>query len=112
MARNEVWRSPLSLWSDALAKSPGKARPYTNVGTILHQSGKVDEAIPYYCKALELDPGDRSARSNLNLALEHQLDRALEDDDVDGLELMLDAQGGIQRLVPKDPCARKDEAGP
>jgi hypothetical protein len=111
VARNEVWRSPLSLWTDALAKSPGKARPHINVGTILHQNGKVDEAIPYYCKALELDPGNRVARSNLNLALEDQLDRALEDDNLgDGLELMLDAEGGIQRLVPKDPCAGQAEA--
>lgn len=30
-ARNAVWRDRLTLWTDALAKSPGKSRPYVYV---------------------------------------------------------------------------------
>lgn len=38
-ARNAVWRSRLSLWSDALAKSPGKSRPYVYVAQDLLDRG-------------------------------------------------------------------------
>src|SRR5499433_1229898 len=57
-ARNEVWRTPLSLWEDALAKSPGKSRVHTNLGTALQLDGRIDDAIAHYCKALEIDPNN------------------------------------------------------
>ena len=62
--RNEFWRTPVLLWQDALAKSPDKARVYANVGTALHNDGRLDEAIDYYCKALALDPKSRQAEAN------------------------------------------------
>ena len=30
--RNEVWRSPVLIWKDSIAKSPADPRPYTNLG--------------------------------------------------------------------------------
>jgi len=38
-ARNEVWVSSLSLWKDAVVKSPNKARPHNNYGTALYMLG-------------------------------------------------------------------------
>jgi tetratricopeptide (TPR) repeat protein len=35
-ARNEVWQSELSLWRDAVEKSPHKARPHLNYGRALY----------------------------------------------------------------------------
>jgi tetratricopeptide (TPR) repeat protein len=37
--RNEVWVSSLSLWKDAVEKSPNKARPHNNYGTALYKLG-------------------------------------------------------------------------
>jgi hypothetical protein len=110
VARNEVWRSELSLWQDALAKSPGKARPHLNVGSALHRSGDSEAAIPYYCEALRLDPKSIPARSNLDIALQARLDRMLEDDSEfklqdrhDDFELRA-GKGGEVMIFPKDPC--------
>jgi len=111
-ARNEVWRSPLALWQDALAKSPGKARVHLNVGTILHQEGRLKEAIPYYCKALELEPENKLARANLTLLLDQRLDSDLEEGDAndgdEGIDLTLEtANEKLKLLVPTDPCKRQ-----
>ena len=38
-ARNEVWMSSLSLWKDAVEKSPNKARPHNNYGSALYRLG-------------------------------------------------------------------------
>jgi tetratricopeptide (TPR) repeat protein len=70
IARNEVWRSSLSLWQDALEKSPNKARVHVNVGASLHQLDRLDDAIRHYCRALELDPHNREAEYNLEAAVE------------------------------------------
>jgi hypothetical protein len=68
--RNQVWRTPLSLWSDAARKSPGKARVHVNLGVAYHGLHRLDEAIREYCRALELDPATGLARDNLEIALE------------------------------------------
>lgn len=44
-ARNEVWRSPESLWSDVLAKSPRKARPYVQLAQAAAGRGAHREAV-------------------------------------------------------------------
>jgi len=41
-ARNEVWRSEISLWQDAVQKSPNKARPHVNYGRALYATGLGD----------------------------------------------------------------------
>src|SRR6185503_18355598 len=64
IAGNEVWRTHLGLWQDALAKSPGKARVHANLGTALHDLGRLDEAIAEYCAALAIDPNHDVAKTN------------------------------------------------
>src|SRR5262249_40730690 len=71
--RNELWREPLLLWQDALTKSPRKARVYANVGSALHQLGRLDEAIEYYCRALALDPNIVEAEDNADTLVEEKI---------------------------------------
>ena len=54
-SRNEIWGSGISLWSDAVKKSPGKFRPYNNLGEAYAAEGEDDRAIEAYRKALELN---------------------------------------------------------
>lgn len=56
--RNRVWRSQEALWTDAVAKSPRKARPHANLGWALAAQGRHVEAVREYETALAL--GDRS----------------------------------------------------
>ncbi len=71
-ARNLVWQSALSLWSDAAVKSPGKARVHINVGVAHHTVENFDAAISHYCRALAIDPEIALARDNIEIALEQQ----------------------------------------
>jgi tetratricopeptide (TPR) repeat protein len=70
--RNQVWQSALGLWSDAAAKSPGKARVQVNVGVAYHGNGDFEHAIEHYCKALAIDPEIALARDNIEIALEQE----------------------------------------
>jgi hypothetical protein len=71
-ARNRVWGSAMSLWTDALSKSPNKARVHVNVGVANHAEGRLDEAIRHYCRALEITPSINLARDNIEIALDQQ----------------------------------------
>lgn len=63
--RNRVWATPLTLWGDAVAKSPHKARPRTAYGVALGQEGRLAEAQRELEMAIQLDPGYASAWNNL-----------------------------------------------
>lgn len=52
--RNKVWESEYSLWSDAIAKSPGKARPYVNRGIDYGNRQQWHKAIKDYNRAIEI----------------------------------------------------------
>ena len=58
-ARNRVWQNELTLWSDAIAKKPGNPRGYNMVGSYYRTHFRVFDAIPYFRKALEVDPAIR-----------------------------------------------------
>lgn len=65
LARNEVWRSTLSLWSDTVDKSPGKWRPWFNLGCAYGEVERLEDAERCFRKVLELEPGVMLAHSNL-----------------------------------------------
>jgi tetratricopeptide (TPR) repeat protein len=52
--RNQVWTSAVALWSDASAKSPQKPRTWVNLGTAFHFTGRYEEAVRAYDRALAL----------------------------------------------------------
>lgn len=55
-SRNDVWKSDLALWEDAISKSPKKARPYNNRGVALAAIGDLDRAISDFTKVIGIDP--------------------------------------------------------
>jgi protein O-mannosyl-transferase len=55
-ARNRVWKSDFSLWSDAARKSPEKGRPYLWLGISYSNKGDYKNAKKSLDKSIELMP--------------------------------------------------------
>jgi protein O-mannosyl-transferase len=53
-----LWKSKLLLWSDAVAKSPHKARTHLGLGNAYHLAGQIQPAIDEYRNALTLAAND------------------------------------------------------
>ena len=68
--RNEVWGSALSLWSDAAAKSPNKARPHFQLAYAHYEKGQCVQASRSYARAAELQPPDDQLYVDWALALD------------------------------------------
>jgi tetratricopeptide (TPR) repeat protein len=67
--RNAVWQTPETLWSDCIRKSPGKARPYNNLGLYYANKGDYETAKQYMSKALAIDPDYAHALLNFGALL-------------------------------------------
>ena len=67
--RNALWADPFALWSDVVEKSPNKARGYHNLGFLLAEKGRLDEALPYFEKAIAIRPGLWIAYDNVGTLL-------------------------------------------
>jgi tetratricopeptide (TPR) repeat protein len=55
-ARNQVYRSELSLWQDTVAKRPDNPRARHNLGLALDQAGRTEEAVAEFRAAIALQP--------------------------------------------------------
>ena len=77
--RTWVYESQETLWADTLARNPNCWAGYRNLGVVLFEKGRVDEAVAQYEKALEIYPNYVAAHYNLGNALlqKGQLDQAL-----------------------------------
>lgn len=67
IARNAVWRTSESLWTDATLKAPTSAVAWENLGGSLAVERRYAEAIPPLTRAIALDPGRVDALTNLAL---------------------------------------------
>lgn len=56
--RNRVWKDPIVLWQDVVSKSPGKARPFVNLGMHYYAALRFNEALDAYSAAQKLNPGN------------------------------------------------------
>jgi tetratricopeptide (TPR) repeat protein len=65
VSRNRIYRDQLSFWSDAVRKSPQKARTHNNLGYAYFVAGDLDSAMEEFRTALSLDRGLASAQHNL-----------------------------------------------
>jgi Tfp pilus assembly protein PilF len=63
--RNQAWASEITLWSDVVAKSPGLARGYINLGVAQHEAGNYRTAEDLLLKAIRIDPQSRAAHIGL-----------------------------------------------
>ncbi len=68
--RNRVWRTDVSLWKDAVAKSPGKGRAHYNLGSALARAGDVRGACNHFARARDLDPSDDYSHAGLGYCFE------------------------------------------
>jgi tetratricopeptide (TPR) repeat protein len=71
-ARNSIWSDEVTLWTDCVEKSPEKARPHYNLGTVIGRQGKLKEAMRHYTEALRIEPDHAEAHVNLGNALAAQ----------------------------------------
>lgn len=74
--RNNIWSSELAFWGDVIQKAPNKARAYHNYAVALADLGKRQEAIQYFCKAIEHDNHYAEPHINLGIMFHAQNDRA------------------------------------
>jgi len=67
VSRNEVWRDPVSVWSDAVQKAPNVFAPHYALADAHSERGDCVRAIPQYERALELLSTHPDARNKLGL---------------------------------------------
>ena len=68
--RNRVWMDAVTLWSDAVSKSPLHARARNNLGLLLQGSERWEEAGAHYREALRIKPHYTGAHINLGIVLQ------------------------------------------
>jgi hypothetical protein len=73
--RNLLYQDRLLLWSDAVRKSPNKARPHNNLGYAYSLHGDWDSAIEEFRMAARLDSNYVLAQENLRDAYLHRVGR-------------------------------------
>jgi protein O-mannosyl-transferase len=61
--RNEVWKDEITLWTDNVLKTPGKARPLTILGDAYRKVGEFDKAMEDYSRAIAIDPRFETPRN-------------------------------------------------
>ena len=69
-AQSLHWRDGLALWEHTVGIDPDNARAQSNLGVVLAQRRRYDDAIRAYRTALRLQPGVPQTHHNLGLALE------------------------------------------
>jgi tetratricopeptide (TPR) repeat protein len=72
MARNEDYRSELSIWTDAVTKRPYNARAHVNLGTAFAHTGRLEEALEQYTMAVRLRPRSAEAHHGWGMVLARQ----------------------------------------
>ncbi len=78
--RNMVWKSGVTLWTDAMAKSPYEPLVYNNLSVAYKDLGDYEKAKEALYRGIRLSPGDALLHYNLGVlyAMTGELDRALE----------------------------------
>jgi len=68
-ARNEIYQTPLALWSDTVMKRPDNPYARVNLGNALFDSGRIAGAVAQFEAAVRLKPDYAVARNNLGNGL-------------------------------------------
>ena len=64
-SRNEVWKSPVTLWKDVTEKEPLRARGHYNYGRSLKDEGDIEGALREYKETVRLKGDHTPAYSNI-----------------------------------------------
>ena len=89
--RNQVWQKRISLWADAVQKSPQKYRPHINLAFVLYQLRVYEEALKEYTVARSLNPYLPLVHTGMGLTL-MELERLQEAEASFRIALQLDPQ--------------------
>jgi tetratricopeptide (TPR) repeat protein len=75
-----IYRDPETLWRDTLAKNPDCWLAHNNLGLLLKNQGRIEEAMEHYHKAIQINPNNFEALNNLGatLAAQGRLEEAIE----------------------------------
>jgi tetratricopeptide (TPR) repeat protein len=63
--RNEDYRSSISIWTDTVEKRPENDRAHYNVGVVLRDAGRLEEAAKHLGASISLNPGYVKAYNQL-----------------------------------------------
>jgi protein O-mannosyl-transferase len=78
-AQLQYWQDSTTLWTRTLEVTTGNHIAHNNLGVVLADQGKLDDAISHYSEALRIKPNYADAHNNLGVALSDQgkLDEAI-----------------------------------
>ena len=90
-----------------IALAPGYADAWAMLGSLLHEAGRYEEAMPFHAKATELEPGTLSAWSGLGRSYAHigEMEKSAEAYQR-AIELQPNAAGRADELCPRAQGAR------
>jgi len=71
-AQTRYWRNSISLWTHALSCTSENFFACNNLAASLANQGKLNEAIPYFERALQFNPDSAEAHNSLGFALGQQ----------------------------------------
>jgi tetratricopeptide (TPR) repeat protein len=69
LRRNVDYQSAIAMWSDVVRKQPANARGHNNLGMLLTERGRLEEATRHFSEACRHNPLFADAHNNLGLAL-------------------------------------------
>jgi tetratricopeptide (TPR) repeat protein len=67
--RNQVWRSPVALWTEATQAAPDMWEARYALGDALRDAGQCERAVPEYEQVVAAHPRHRDALTNLGICL-------------------------------------------
>jgi Flp pilus assembly protein TadD len=75
-----IYRNPETLWRDTLAGNPDCWLAHNNLGILLIDQGRIDEAMEHCHKAVQINPNFSESLNNLGVALaaKGRFDEAIE----------------------------------
>jgi Tfp pilus assembly protein PilF len=78
--QGRVYKDLETLWTDTLSKNPDSFLAHNNLGNLLRESGRPDEAAHHYGEALRIRPDCAEAWNNLGVVMSRpgSLDKAVE----------------------------------
>jgi tetratricopeptide (TPR) repeat protein len=70
--QGKIYKDIETLWRDTIAKNPAAWMAHNNLGATLQKQGKLEEAIVYFSRSVEIKPDHEKAHSNLGVAFQEQ----------------------------------------